>query len=295
MQSPPRHDEWASWRGEHQQQPAISARSEVLFPGAAPFFRYQETVDGYTYEKSLEAARRLACVLAMHHVPGFEYVRMYLEANHPEDVDEWLALNREERPDMDISISLRALHVMCTIADHSIIPRTGRKAASHCGGVVPGRLVPGGEFMHEPHPADEECLTWADPGNEVYNILMVELMDAKETSNKPLPNRSLWGYEIIKGMSAEKRGDCIEAYLAAAAVSKSLSAHMQCPQTTWNLKYHEMKGGEFTQEDEVASFILEWMTKYHAQFPPRQLSKGLWKAIQGDRLIGSGVPAAPKH
>ena len=282
MQSSPRHDEWASWRGEHQQQPAISARREVLFPGAAPFFGCQETVDGETFEKSMQAARRVACVLAMHEVPGFEHVRQYLEDNHPVDVHEWRQHNCVERPDMDLSIPLRALHILCTIADDSIIPASAKKAASHCGGVVPGAEVSGGEtidFMHLPHPAGKEWLSWSDPGNAVYNILMEELMFEQNTRRTPLPNRSLWGYETIKGMNAISRGDCIEAYLAAAAVSQSLSAHMQCPHITWHRKYEEMKGGNFTQEDEVARFIIEWMKKYHAQFPARKLSKELWWAI----------------
>ena len=82
-----RHDRQSGVESR-QHQPARGVCRDRVFPGARPFFTWQEDVDFKNKETCMESARRLACVLALHQIPGFEGVLTYLEENRPDEVDQ---------------------------------------------------------------------------------------------------------------------------------------------------------------------------------------------------------------
>ena len=116
-------------------------------------------VFSYETEDSMVAARRVACVLALQKVRGFEEVLGYLDTNRSDDVRLWSERNRMEPPEESSSLPVRVLHTLALIADYYIIPTTARKTASHCGGEEPG------EGENRPHPYNADFMHWADPGN----------------------------------------------------------------------------------------------------------------------------------
>ena len=83
------------------------------------------------------------------------------------------------------------------------------------------------------------------------------------------------GYENLRQMNPENCGDVIEAYLAAADVSKMLSDHMWLhPRVPWRRPYtYEdlQEGATCTAKDEVAKFIDKWIAKYSVQGPPGEV------------------------
>ena len=54
-----------------------------------PFFDRDEAVNDNTEEEWMEAARRVACVLAVYKLPGFENVLEYLEVNQMKHLRKW--------------------------------------------------------------------------------------------------------------------------------------------------------------------------------------------------------------
>ena len=85
------------------------------------------------------------------------------------------------------------------------------------------------------------------------------------------PLRSIQGYDVLKGLDGESRGDVIKPYLAAADASKRLIDHDDSPATVpWRRPYEDLEGGTFTSLDEVAKFINNWIKRYYEKVPPRQ-------------------------
>ena len=244
------HDEFAKWPGWHPPQAEISAGRDDFFPGARPSFVHNEFVMSETGEQWMEAARRIACVLAMHGIPGYESVRKYLETHRPDDVARWREQHSEEMPVASLDIPSRALHILATIADTDIIPLMAREAACYFGGVLPG------EGDKPPHAFGPQWPKWADPSIKICNAVVADLIDAGGTSCSLLPKRSLLGYEVLKEMNGESRTGVVKAYLAAADASKRLSDHVESPVAVpWRRPYKELEGGTYNKSDEVAHYI----------------------------------------
>ena len=204
----------------------------------------------------MEAARRIACLLAMHGIPGYERVREYLETHRPGYVARWREENHEEPPAHNSGIGIRAIHVLATIADRSIIPVDAVEAAAYCGGVSPA--------ANGPRPFDKDWPYWADPGNVIYNELMQQLISIGSRSTAPMPPlRSMHGYLELTRMSRRDRSRVVRAYLAAADASERLSDHMNSHHVSWHRPYEELEGGIFTSTDEVARFITTWMMAFY--------------------------------
>ena len=94
----------------------------------------------------------------------------------------------------------------------------------------------------------------------------------------PPPKHVIEGWETLKDMAVENRGDVIETYLAAADACKTLSDHKNNPDIPWRGKYEKLAAGKFTTGDVVANFIINWMSDYFAKKPARTRSKSLRRA-----------------
>ena len=66
-----------------QPQPACK------FPGEKVMFKLYEKVRHDEPDDRLEAARRVACILAVHKQPGFDDVLTYLEQHQKKDLRNW--------------------------------------------------------------------------------------------------------------------------------------------------------------------------------------------------------------
>ena len=246
-----------------QHQPAISVCRDELFPGAIPFFDHDEAVKDKATEQWMEAARRVACVLALHGVRSFGRVLSYLKVHRPDDVARWVKTDRMKDPEEPRIPYARALDILCLIADNHIIPNTARKAASHCGGLAPG------EGENHPDPHDADWLQWADLGNATYQKLMLKLLHEGGAKGWKLQSRSRHGYEQIASPKWEKHGDVIKAYLAAADAAKKLYDYIDFHTVAWQWEYKSLVGGTFDAKDEVTNLITDCMKRYHANFVPK--------------------------
>ena len=214
----------------------------------------------------MEAARRIACVLAMHGIPGYESVRKYLETYRLYDVIQWRQKNIEELPVASLDIPSRALHILATIADTDIIPLMAREAACYFGGVLPG------EGDKPPHAYGPQWPKWADPSIKICNEVVADLINAGGPSCGHLPKRSLFGFIVLQEMGAESRTQVVKAYLAAADASKRLSDHVESPVAVpWRRPYKELEGGTFPYSDEVAMFINGWIKMFYEGVDPMVL------------------------
>ena len=210
----------------------------------------------------MEAARRIACVLAMHGIPGYESVRKYLETYRLYDVIQWRQKNIEELPVASLDIPSRALHILATIADTDIIPLMAREAACYFGGVLPG------EGDKPPHAYGPQWPKWADPSIKICNEVVADLINAGGPSCGHLPKRSLFGFIVLQEMGAESRTQVVKAYLAAADASKRLSDHVESPVAVpWRRPYKELEGGTYNKSDEVAEYINDLVRILQKHFP----------------------------
>ena len=111
------------------------------------------------------ASRRVACVLALHRVRGYDKVRKYLESHRPDDVARWEEkLICTDPLGKTKNARLRALECLCLLADNDIVPKLPRKAASHCGGLEVG------EGQSHPHPHDDQGSSNAMDGGRRQSI-----------------------------------------------------------------------------------------------------------------------------
>ena len=223
----------------------------------------------------MEAARRLACVLALHQIPGFEGVLTYLEENRPDEVDEMQKLySRMVPPETFRTRNVRALHCLCLIADQNIICKFGRKAASNCGGLKPG------DGESHPHPFRADWLKWADPDNSVYAKMVNEFIYAKmvneiiyevRAQGCSLPAYYQMGYDELVKFNDEQKAQCVEAYFGAADAAQRLYGHVSfhgVHSVPWHREYNCLEGGTFIAGDDNAAYFTFWMKAYHAKNKP---------------------------
>ena len=225
-------------------------------PGVNPFFDDGEKCPSHTDDDKMVAARRVACVLALHGVRGYGRVLDYLETHHKRDVAVWRKENRMHPPREASEPRARSLHTLCLIADSGIIPKTARQSASHVGGLAPGK----GE--KHPHP-------FGDAGNATYALFVKELLAEVQTAHdrSQVPSRSKAGYCELLKFSEEQRAHVVQAYLGAADAAKKFEDNIDCD-VPWHRVYRGMAGGEFTQKDEAARLITGWMERHHANLTP---------------------------
>ena len=217
-------------------------------------FEFDEIMSKCTDEACMEAARRVACVLAVYELPGFEDVLEYLEVNHQRDLRHWRITHEFEvcDPSQDTIYTVR--DAFCIIADTDNIPISARKCASQFGGVRPGKEGYG-------PPADyEDFPEWADPGNEAYYSLMQEVL--RQTNDIPPDHTRQAVLDRLKQFRAEQCADCIEAYLAAADASQRLWAHLHYRHIPWHREYEDLEGGIYNPSDKVAKHVNDWIGRH---------------------------------
>ena len=168
----------------------------------------------------MEVVRELAFKYANLGEAGFRHLVGF--GQRPE-IDEWQE---------SWYLAEKALYRICQVAHHDDFPR--RKAASHCGGIAP---YPPWQDGFDVTPM------LADPGNAVYSAVVERLLeecgewrhcDFGSTSKKCITDQ----LSSLAQLGGEKRGDCIEAALAAADYAWKMY-HGQ----PWTYKY--LKGGAF--------------------------------------------------
>ena len=248
MQCTPRHDGQSCVEsGPHQ----VPIRACIdLFPGANPNFVHYELVKSDTSEHNMEAARRIACILAMHGIPAYESVYDYLYEHRRVDIDQWNKNNMKEPTHRSEDICVRAIQTLATIADIDIIPEAARKAAAQCGG--------------EPRGGDDECPKWAVPDKECCYALMQKLIPAWQTSRHHPPQRSINGYESLQKYNPDSCSEVIRAYLAAADASKCLIQHIVSGYTLpWRRNEKDLEGGTCCSGDEVSKYIINFIHLHH--------------------------------
>ena len=135
---------------------------------------------------------------------------------------------------------------LCLVAN--AVPKAYLKAASHCGGLP---VVPG--LTNAPAPGAK----WADGGNTLYGDFVGELLDLRPMPK--LPTYCGQGFYALCGYNVEKRGDVVEATLAAADCARAAMLHMHDPRQypDWVRDYRDIEGGGCARGDVVT----EWMCK----------------------------------
>ena len=261
LPSNPTRAELAKSRRTRQLQPDTSAFREDLFPGASPSFQYNDLVERDTGAQRMEAARRIACVLAMHELPGFENVLLYLEQNQPRSVSNWRR-NHIVTFAPTPSLIYRVRDAFIIIASTDFIPPTAVVAAAHCGGVEPG------ESGYGPPHFSPDWLEWADPGVDVYHDLMQDVL-ARMSHIPPHHTREEGLYELMQ-LKPVQCADVIRAYLAAADATARLIDHNETDgMVPWRRPYESLEGSVFPFNDEVSQFINMWIKRFYAMFPPQ--------------------------
>ena len=243
----------------------LSGWRPYIFPGANPTFRRDEFVKGDTGTQRMEAARRIACILAMHKCPGFTEVLMYLDRRQPINVYNWrkihsiVTCNQHRTRDEVLDGAYQVRDAFIIMANTDIIPETAIRTASHCGGLTPG----GDGYAPLPCP---DWPQWGDVSIRVYDILMQNVLSVTK-HNRPCIRRQV-GLDRLYTLNAEQCTDVVRAYLAAADASARLIEHDESAGTVpWHRPYEEMKGGTFNYNDEVAQYINAWIKAYYEMYP----------------------------
>ena len=144
-------------------------------------------------------------------------------------------MKRKERP----SIHEEVLHRLAAIGDHTLVPKTCRKNASHCGGVPPDdKLL----------KAFKDTPFVADPGNKIYSSILRKLL-ATVNKEKCTSTQLSQMYNIVR-WNDEHLADLIEAALAAADAAAAFEAKTV---RSWA----ELQGGAHGQGDEVTQWLVK--------------------------------------
>ena len=108
------------------------------------------------------------------------------------------------------SVFEETLNRLALIGDHTVVPTSMRKKASHCGGIPPkyGVLPP---FKDTPFVAD--------PSNAVYAKVVRRLLGMHDTAAATALQRSR--VQHIQCFNDEHLGDLVEAALAAADMARA--------------------------------------------------------------------------
>ena len=217
-------------------------------------FEFDEIMSKCTDEACMEAARRVACVLAVYELPGFEDVLEYLEVNHQSDLRHWRITHEVEvwDPSQDTIYTVR--DAFCIIADTDNIPLAARKGASKCGGVRPGKEGYG------PPAFSPDWPQWAHPGIDVYDDLMQDVL-GQTSHTRPHITRQA-GLDRLKKLKPGQCADVIRAYLTAADASQRLWAHLHYRHIPWHREYEDLEGGVYNPSDKVAKHVNDWIGRH---------------------------------
>ena len=162
-------------------------------------------------------SEQIALALARHGEKGFQHLHETVQRSNQSN---W-------------SVGCRALFRLALIADHSEIPATTRKQASHCGGVKPHDWV-------RAFPDTPDC---ADPGNEAYEELVNKLLVS--CRQDVLPNaddETMQRIANLQQLNREHKGDVVEAALAAAN-------YAYCVQESKPMEWATLEGGAHAEGD----------------------------------------------
>ena len=120
------------------------------------------------------------------------------------------------------------------IADHSEIPPTVRKQASHCGGVKPRPP------QVQAFPDTPDC---ADPGNESYEVLVHKLLVlCRQDVVRYADDETMARIVHLQQLNREHKGDVVEAALAVANFA-------YCAQEDVPMEWATLKGGAHAEGD----------------------------------------------
>ena len=247
-------------------------------------FKLNEKVRHDEPDDRLEAARRVACILAVHKQPGFDDVLTYLEQHQKKDLRNWRKKNTIAEWDTTPQYAQRVRDALCILADPSIVPPTALEGASKCGGVPPGKNGYG------PRAYSDEWPDWANPGNDMY----VEVIDhVIKQSEHTLPhNTRQTGLKNLKEMAREMRGNIVGTYLAAADAAQKLEEHMNDPQLPWHREYKPYPGGVFHEYDEVSQYVKLRIENMFAALGPLQKVEKVWRWRSRPAVGRSADPTA---
>ena len=242
-------------RRKHKTSPVCERNEDHAFPGSTLLaFCESESFDCTSDHKCLETARRVACYLAMYNLPGFRVVLSYLEEHRAPGLRFCRIQHDYQACDPDPRLLNRVRDAFTIIADTGIIPAVARKAASRFGGVRPGKDGEG------PRNHNDDWSEWADPGDDVYNSLMQEVLG--QTNNTPPHHTRQAGFDNLRQLSPEECGEVIKAYLAAADAAVKLEEHILQPTMAWHREYKPFPGGVYNETDEVADYINRWIRRH---------------------------------
>ena len=166
---------------------------------------------------AIQMSEKVALALARNGEKGFQHL------------DETVQRSNQS----NLSVGCRALFRLALIADHSQIPATVRKQASHCGGVKPHDWVKA--FPDTPH-----C---ADPGNEAYEAHVDQLLrTCREEVLRHADDETTKRIVDLQHLNREHKGDVVEAALAAAN-------YAYCTQEDLPMEWATLKGGAHAEGD----------------------------------------------
>ena len=166
---------------------------------------------------AIQMSEQVALALARNGEKGFQHL------------DETVQRSNQS----NLSVGYRAFVRLALIEDHSKIPPTVRKQASHCGGVKPHDWV-------RAFPDTPLC---ADPGNEAYEVYVNQLLctcrrevlgHADDETTKRIVD--------LQTLNREHKGDVVEAALAAAN-------YAYCVQETKAMEWATLEGGTHAEGD----------------------------------------------
>ena len=208
----------------------------------------------------LEAARRVAMVLAVHGEPGFDIVRIVRRMDPvPED------RKTREIPDHADRAKWETLYRLFMLADHDRVPQGLRDAARRAGGVCLEK--------REYDPAKGELpIGYCDTHACGRLCDFLKSMHDNWTKANPNWNPPSWLIQGRKnlfddlGNNDQKRAWIVGAALSAADAVAALEDHVNSQgQTPWKRHWNDRVGGRCGRGDLATPWINQWMTEFRSQ------------------------------
>ena len=208
---------------------------EVLFLADEKIRDEDKCTVNYNHCVLIPAAARLAAYFAAHGQRGFEVF-------HKAGASSKGILYETGK------VEEECLARLCLVANS--VPKEFLKAASHCGGLP---VVKGLTNAYQPGAK------WADGGNALYGAFVAELLDLRPMPK--LPTYCGRGFDSLMSYNDEKRGDVVEATLAAADCAKAAIEHMEDPRQNpdWVRDYRDIEGGGCARGDIVTHWMCDRM------------------------------------
>ena len=217
-----------------------------------------ETTPHQTNEDCLEAARRVAMVLAYEGEPGFDLVRTVRSMGEVAD-----DRKNREIPNRGDRAAWQTLYRLFLLADHDRVPKSTRQAASYAGGVslneseirqCNATTIPCGIVLKHAHVRlcthlKTMYLDWCKD-NPLWN-LPTYLRNGRDAF-MPLENEQ--GLAWIVG-----------AALSAADQMLALQDFWEDRSDHWKRRWNDQIGGGHARDDPVTPWIDGWLYQYREE------------------------------